>query len=304
MLITPSTLDSLTYGFHVDFKSGIELAPATWKSWASEMPSATKTEKYPFANLFPRFREWVGDRISKSLTANDYSLTNKRWEATVEVPREDIEDDRIGLWSSAMQDLGAAAQLLPEDALVDALIAGGSSLCYDGQYFFDTDHPVDPYDASKGVQANLLTSTALSEANYAAARAAMRNFKGDDGKRLRVEPNLLVVPPALERLARTLVQADHISQSSGSTQTNVYKGSAGVLVLPELTRDSATTWYLFDVSRAIKPLFWQKRIAPEFQMITSLQAEHVIKTDKFLWGARARGAAGYALWQLAVKCTA
>lgn len=39
----------------------------------------------------------------------------------------------------------------------------------------------------------------LTAANYAAARASMSSIKGDQGRVLGIRPNVLVVPPALER---------------------------------------------------------------------------------------------------------
>lgn len=40
-------------------------------------------------------REWIGDKVVKSLAAFNYTIRNKDWEATVEVDRNDIEDDQI-----------------------------------------------------------------------------------------------------------------------------------------------------------------------------------------------------------------
>ena len=304
MIIKPSTLDALTVSFNMDFEKGRSMAAPTWSAFAMEAPSNTSTQKYPLTGMHPRVREWVGDRVLKNVQAYDYTITNKKFEVSVEVPREDIEDDQYGLYSNAMTSMGGQVAYWPDDLCIDALIAGGASLCYDGQFFFDTDHPVDPYDAAKGVQANLLTTTALTEANYAAARAAMMNFKDENGKPMGVMGDLLIVPPALEKTAKTIVEAGNISQTGGSTQDNVFKGTARVLVVPRLTENSATTWYLIDSTKPIKPFIFQKRIAPEFQYITSLQSEHVIRRDTFVWGARMRGNAGYALWHLALKCTA
>lgn len=39
----------------------------------------------------------------------------------------------------------------------------------------------------------------LTAANYAAARASMSSIKSDQGRVLGIRPNVLVVPPALER---------------------------------------------------------------------------------------------------------
>lgn len=71
----------------------------------------------------------------------------------------------------------------------------------------------------------------LTVTNYAAARAAMTGRKGDGGKPLSLRPDLLIVPPALEKIALDIVKAD----VSASGATNTLKGSAEVLVCPYLS---------------------------------------------------------------------
>ena len=304
MTVTPASFDAATTAFTVAFGKGLQSAAPIWRQISDLRPSSTKTERYPFRGKLARMREWIGPRTLKQLQAYDYTVVNRKFEDTVEVPLDDIEDDRIGLWTGAMQDLGEACSYLPDDLVIEALIEGDAQICYDGEYFFDTDHPTDPYNSGAGTQANLYTSTSLTEANYATVRANMMKRTDEHGNIIRVNPNLLVVPAALEATARKIVIGEYISQSSGSTQTNVMAGTAGILVLPQLDSDSTTTWYLLDTSRPVKPFFYQQRVAPQFQNDTALDSPRVMDTDCVLYGARARGAAGYALWQLASRCNA
>lgn len=59
------------------------------------------------------------------------------------------------------------------------------------------------------------------------------------------------------------------------------------------------TWYLFDTSRAIRPIIWQEREKYEFESLTRSNDSHVFMTDEYLYGIRARVNAGFGLWQLA-----
>ena len=70
----------------------------------------------------------------------------------------------------------------------------------------------------------------LDATNYAAARAAMQGMTGDFGRPLGVQPTLLAVPPALEAEARAIVMAER----TDSGATNVWRGSAELLVVPWL----------------------------------------------------------------------
>lgn len=300
MDITPASLSELNTRYNILFYRGLFNANPTWSAYAQVVESTTSTESYPFHGKMPKFREWIGERAYRNIQAYDYRLKNRKFEATVEIPRESIEDDQYGLWDGQIEDLGNQAALWPDDIVIDALIAGSSSLCYDGQFFFDSDHPVDPYDSSKGVQANAFTGMPLTEDNYALGRARMQVVKDENLRVLGVKPTLLAVPAALEIRARKIVESEQLSQAGGSTQSNVLRGTASVLVIPQLDAVSVTDWYLFDTSRPVKPFLFQRRVAPEFQVPVDF-GDHLAKTDKFVYGGRARGAAGYALWQLAAK---
>jgi phage major head subunit gpT-like protein len=169
---------------------------------------------------------------------------------------------------------------------------GFTKSCYDNQYFFDTDHK----DNNGPVQSNKDTIV-LDPDSYGAARASMMSLKDENGKPLLINPNLLVVPPQLEGMARKILFADIINNT-----TNIYKGSADLLVLSQLSTN-ATAWFLLDVSRAIKPLIFQQRKKPEFVAMTQPTDDNVFMQKQYLYGIDGRDNAGYGLWQLAFGST-
>lgn len=59
--------------------------------------------------------------------------------------------------------------------------------------------------------------------------------------------------------------------------------------------------YCMDVSKPLKPVIMQLREGVSFDSLTDTSSDHVFKNDEFLYGARARGAAGYGFWQQAVR---
>lgn len=61
-------------------------------------------------------------------------------------------------------------------------------------------------------------------------------------------------------------------------------------------------WYVMDLTRAIKPVVFQKRREYDFRALTDLYSERVFMTDNFLFGVDARVNAGPGLWQLIVRC--
>lgn len=151
MIINNSNLAILNQAFNAAFKGGLALATPTWREIAMVVSSTTASETYGWLGSSTRFREWVGDRVFQNLKTHSYSIVNKTFENTVEVPREVIEDDQYGIYTPAVQQLGYDTTMFPDELVYSAIIAGGSTLCYDGQYFFDTDHPVGSASVSNSL---------------------------------------------------------------------------------------------------------------------------------------------------------
>lgn len=71
---------------------------------------------------------------------------------------------------------------------------------------------------------------ALTVESYAAARAAMSAFRGDEGRLLGIRPDTLVVPTNMETAGRTVINA--ALNTDGSS--NIWAGTAKLIVSPWL----------------------------------------------------------------------
>lgn len=284
--VSPALLSRINTGIKDSFIRGISRTGAAWQRIAALSQSTNRAEIYPLMGRFAGMREWVGNRVVEDLEASAFQITNKDWEGTLRIPRPDIEDSNLGWTATAAEQLGDAANRLPDKLIFSLIRNGFSGLGYDGKAFFATDHA---FGSNKG-------TTALSAAAYGAARATMMGMVDDSGESLDINPNLLVVPPALGELAMQIVNAD-IILVGGQPQTNIWKGSAEVLVSARLT--DATDWFLFDTSQTVKPLIWQQRKAPQLVAKNSLDDDSVFWRNEFVWGVDMRGNAGYGLPQLA-----
>ncbi len=304
MLITTATIQALQTTFSSQFRSAYADTGPWWNNVATMIPSSTQTNTYGWMKRILKMREWLGPRLLQNLSNHEYTLTNKTYEATVTVGREEIEDDMLGIYNPLLAELGRTAAKWPDQLLKDTLQAGTTNTTFDGLSFFNTSHTLDP----AGVQSNNFTGTALNATNYDTVRSAMMGYTGEDGEPLAVMPGLLVVPPQLERTARTIIEADVIPGeapfgTTGGGMTNVLRGSAQVLVLPELANE-ATTWYLMDASRPIKPFIWQMRRGVQLVNKNTPTDDNVFFDNQFLWGIDGRGATGYSLWFLAARAIA
>lgn len=146
MIINGQNVELVFKGFKATYTDAYLAAPAHGDKIAMTVPSASRDETYGWIGTFPNMREWIGPRHVKSLSAHGFTITNRKFESTVEVSREDIEDDRLGIFAPAFKEMGGAAKRHPEELIFGLLASGFNATCYDGQNFFDTDHPVKGED--------------------------------------------------------------------------------------------------------------------------------------------------------------
>ncbi len=287
MIVNQQALRGIFTGFKTIFAKAFDDTKPLYDRVATVVPSVAGEESYKWLGTIPMMREWIGDRQIKSLTASDYTIKNKDFEVTVGVPRNDIEDDRIGLYTPSIQSLGQSAALHP-DELVFVLLPGGfTNKCYDGQPFFSDAHKVGKKTISNKGTAK------LSPESYAAARAAIMSMTDEHGRALKIVPDLLVTGPALESEARKILLADQIDGT-----TNVLKGTAEPLAVPDLAGNDSM-WFLLCTKKPIKPLIYQERQKAKFVSMTAENDENVFMRKEFLYGADSRGNSGYAFWQMA-----
>lgn len=168
MIITPELLQALLTGFRREFEGGLESAESVWNRIATHVPSTARSNTYGWLGQFPQFREWVGDRVIKDMAAHGYQIENKLWESSVGVKRTDIEDDSIGIYSPLFLEMGRAAGSHPDELVFSLLKNGGSELCFDGQNFFDDEHPVYPNVDGTGTP-ELVANQSIPETSPGAA---------------------------------------------------------------------------------------------------------------------------------------
>lgn len=141
-IVNQAILRTAFTGFKACYRVGFDKAPSYWAKIAMEVSSDTAEEDYGWIENIPSVREWVGDRVIHQLVAAGYTIKNRIFESTVTVPRTSIEDDKIGLFRPMFEELGLGAKINPDKLLFKLMNDGFTTNCYDGQFFFDTDHPV------------------------------------------------------------------------------------------------------------------------------------------------------------------
>lgn len=316
MDITPTNLQAYQRTLNMAFVTQRDSAPTYWQRVATEMPSGSEGNVYPFLAMIPGLREWQGPRVINNASLKSYTLMNKHWEDTVGLDRNKLADDQYGFFAPLVGMLGQHVAEWRDRELARVIEAGTTDLCWDGQFFFDTDHPIDPDGLVSGSNVNKLVGATYdisaagnAVAAYAAAKAKMATWQRPDGLQNGVIPNLLMVHPQDEQYARTIKNSLIVGQVYGSNSaaagvSNPFMGDIDIIVNPYLTVTTGHPWYLMRTTGPIKPFIWQNRQAAELVSRMDITSENVFKARMFEWGVDLRGAAGYSFPELCFRMSA
>lgn len=297
-----SVINALSTSIKKVFDDAFEAEPSQWNEVAMAVPSSGASNTYAWIEKFPAMRKWVGDKVIKQLKGHAYTIVNDDFEATVEIDRNDIEDDNLGIYKPQAQMAGESSKQWADELVFSALTNGFDETCYDGKTFYSTDHKVGDGKTAKVVSNKLtvplsIDSFAAAKNSFGAARTMLRSMKDEEGRPLKLKATVLVVSPTNEDIANALMTVDKLEDG----KPNPYKNAAKVLVVGWLKTEEE--WHLLDASKAVKPIIFQPRKKPIFVHQTDASSDAVFMRKKFKFGAEARGAAGYGLWQMAVGST-
>ncbi len=292
----------LTKGLRSEFFNRFDATQTHYQDLATRVVSNSDREVYRWLGTVPRIREWGTGRLAQGLRTESYSVDNLKYEATIEVDRDEISDDQTGQIRLRIAELAQRAathkDYLIAQLLIDGETAGNNS--YDGVSFFNDSHE----SGESGTQDNLLSASAsnpnaptVEEFKEAlqAAIGTMLGFLDDQGEPLLTSASSLaiVVPPTILFTATESINATVVGN-----EKNVLQGIARVISLPWLTDTSK--WYLLKTDGVVRPFIFQDREPVELNALTE-ESDEGFRREKYLFGVRARYRLAYAYWQYAVR---
>lgn len=292
---------------------------AVMQAWAMKIAHFNDTdqssEEYVLSSMTPAMRRWIGGRDAKRLLTQAVTLTNEKFETTLVDKRDNFQYDKTDQLNQRINDLVNRAVTHWNKLATEALVAGTSTLCYDGQYFFDTDHSF----GNSGTLKNLLTASEVSELNVGTAAAPtaaelasailgminyFQNYKDDQGEPIHEEAKefLVMVPPNMGAQAMTAKTKALITNGSTLVDNPLIGQdfSLSIQTNPRLTE--TTKLYCFRTDSSLKPLILQQR--GTYRMTSKAEGsdfEH--DTDQWEFGVSAERACGLFSWEVAQKAT-
>lgn len=289
------------------------------QSWANRVgmyfPSTQETENYKWLGMSPAMRQWIGGRQAKSLSVNGVSLTNVPYEATLEFNKRDLRRDKTGQIQVRIDDLARRANSHWASLLSALIIAGEDTVCYDGEYFFDTDHS----EGSSGSQSNDLSSSNYSELNVTtptnptASELAdvilkmiqhIYSLKDDQGEPINENALqfLLMVPIPFWGAALKAVTSQNLNTGSGVVENSLTGKAFKIDVVPNPRLTWTTKLALCAVDGSTKPFILQEEEGIQISAIGE-GSELEFNTGIHRYGIDASRTVGYGFWQNAVLAT-
>jgi len=305
MIVKSDIPNLLLAGIKKEFMKELKMYEAEWKKVATLIKSGKSEETYSWLGGVPNLREWKDERITEALLEHDFSIKNLDWESTIAVSRNALDDEQYGQIGIRVRDLADKARrfwgqmiftLLGQGnaSTGTGLFAGKTINCYDGNPFFSALHS----SGSSGIQSNIATGTAFSEASLRTAMTAMMQFVDDKGSLMDIRPNMLVVHPTNQFLAKEILNSTYFPTQITNAQklsSNVMQGALDLYVTPHVPTNF---WSIMDTSGIVKPLILQLRKKITFSSLQGNTSEDFMR-KKLFFGVDWRGNAGFGMWQYA-----
>lgn len=279
---------------------------------AMKIDSNQASEDYAWLGMAPTMREWIGGRHAKGLRENSFRIDNKLHEATMEVSIDDIRRDASGQIMVRVGELARRTLSYPARLITTLIENGASQVCYDGQYFFDTDHS----EGSSGSQSNKVTvdisalpvtnhgsttapSTAEMQGAILAGAQQLVGLKDDQGEPLNENATsfMIMVPTTLWAVALAAVRLPVIDSGDANTipATNF---TFEVVVNPRLTWTDR--FAIFRTDADTKSMILQEELPVEIDAVAE-GSELEFKERKHWYGVTWAGNVGFGFWQHAVQ---
>lgn len=235
MEINAHNLGILTTAVNTRFKTAFNAtAKDKYNEIALTVPMSTGVINYPFLEQLGGMREWIDDRKVKKIAANKLVVSARKFEETVAIERDAIEDDTYGMYMPIIDNLGVQAANLRGDLIEEVLTNASSAKWVDGASFFGTSRKYGKETI------NNYTTSALSKSTLKTAYDAMRNYKGHGGTKLKVRPRYLVIGSALRWTAKALVENPQEEVNGAALPNDTYN----LVQILETDADLGNKWFL------------------------------------------------------------
>lgn len=329
MELTAANLNLFFTSTQVLFGQIYKATPVWYEDLCTTYPATSSEWADAWTGMSEKVREWVGPRVVHTPAPQTYRVRIQKFELTWGIGREQFEDDHLGVFNTRTRTHAIQLAKWPDIQVRDLIFNRGSQtgvrqLGTDGYTHWNTAHPVDIYDASKGTFCNdyrggvtingEFVGGSLNTNSFNAVWNDMSLRKSESGEAWGIEPDLLCCSSSLKATAALILNTQFIAtpqvgyQGTGLPGTpnapmvgaseNVLKGWTDTRIIKDFGVTSSTRlqWLMLQaMGMPVKPFSWLLRKAPIVVPRTREDDPVVFDQDEFQFGSRMRGAPAFAL---------
>ena len=265
----------------------------------------------------PLLEKFTGEVKLHDIAEMSQTITNEDWWVGLDLLVGDLSKVNGGDLAERAKMLAIESVRHPLRRTFALINAGHTGTCYDGQFFFDTDH-IDPQAEYQTNQSNDLTASAatpasptLAELEVAvdAAISAQAGFFDDKGEYWFEDGTsesglLLMVPYNMRSTALKLFNSQDIPGPAGGTVTNPNYKRVEVMASKRLEATATDVFYLFKTDEMVKPFALQYETigGKEWRIEnTKIDGDRAVLTDHIAYTIKGRQTQAYGQWRYAVR---
>lgn len=225
--------------------------PDSWADIGAYIPTSSPWTTYPVGAFALAFQRTRGEQRFKKLASKSFDIKAEEFDEGYQAPLASLltNDFAYAQWNQAPQRLVIAEGNLRNQELIALIEAGESKAWIDGVNFFSATHLSDVTNSTSATWSNYQSSpkSVLSVANITAEVIAMQGVRDENGKKLGVDPDTIMVPTEVGQSLINLLAKELILDSSGTVaESNPYAKSGKFKVVVNKDLTNADDWYLID----------------------------------------------------------
>lgn len=291
-----------------EFYKTLEADAGSWVPLLSMLfTSDQDSETYKWLGQSPAMREWVGGRNAKGFLENGLTITNKHYEATMEILVRELRRDKTGQVMTRIRELAQRTNSHWASLLSTLVLNGTSATCYDGQFFFDTDHS----EGDSGSQSNDITTDisalptnvagtttapSIEEAQQSVMKsiAQILSFVDNEGEPMNEGArSFLVMTPISLYIPFSTAMA---KPASIDLNTQKLPSDLSISVVGNARLTGTTDFFTFRTDGSVKPFIRQQETAVELKAKAE-GSEFEFDNDAHQYGVDSWRNVGYGYWQ-------
>lgn len=236
MEVTQGNLAAIFRGFDARFKRALALQVMAGSTrLIREANGVSKTQDYPMSGLLGDLYPLLDEVHVNDIWQMTQRATPTTYAGSLNIRKEDIQDDKIDLYQGPIDDLALQANSHMARNIAPTLTSGFSDTWTpDGETIYS-----DSHEWPGGETWDNLVSLALTPDNFDTVCEMLETLNNPNGEPMGLSAKLLVVGPSNRAAAEEIVELRKLSNGSDNRQYQ----RADLLVLPRITDDS---WFVID----------------------------------------------------------